>query len=352
MRPAGRRVGRGRAVGRGDGGVSRPARSSSSRRTTCAAGRPRGRAAGCGCRCNPLSQADGDRRGPRRPAHVPASTRSGEHYDAARVDALLDAGPQMVAFFEQNTALQFVSGTRIADIQETLPGAGTGGRSVAPEAVQRPRARRELLRQAATAQVRDLVPRHGHHGRPRPAGVPARHAVAEVRSSTRAGASVRHVFDLATQRQGMQLVNGPALGRPADEVRRRPRRRAMGVVAGDAPADRRRRRTRRGGRHAGRRGDDPRQARRRAGRRRIPARRRRAGARAVRRARPTGSEALDAAAGGVHGDGIAPRRSRPAASCRPQRRLAGGVVPGFARARTAAAASASTRTSSTAASPA
>ena len=30
-----------------------------------------------------------------------------EHFDAARVDAFLEAGPKAVEFFEQNTALQF-----------------------------------------------------------------------------------------------------------------------------------------------------------------------------------------------------------------------------------------------------
>ena len=48
---------------------------------------------------------------------------------------LLDAGRHMVAFFEQNTALQFVSGTWIADIQGHVPGAGTGGRSVGPKPI-------------------------------------------------------------------------------------------------------------------------------------------------------------------------------------------------------------------------
>jgi succinate dehydrogenase/fumarate reductase flavoprotein subunit len=71
---------------------------------------------------NPLSQAEGVVEDLDRPRtylkHV-----LGEHYDAARVDALLDAGRHMVAFFEQNTALQFVSGTWIADIQGHVPWA-------------------------------------------------------------------------------------------------------------------------------------------------------------------------------------------------------------------------------------
>jgi succinate dehydrogenase/fumarate reductase flavoprotein subunit len=54
----------------------------------------------------------------------------GEHFDAARVDAFLEAAPHMVSFFERHTALQFADGNGIADIHGDTPGAGTGGRSV------------------------------------------------------------------------------------------------------------------------------------------------------------------------------------------------------------------------------
>src|SRR4029453_11665186 len=91
---------------------------------------------------NPLSQADGiveDVELPRTYLrHV-----LGDRFDAARVDALLAAGPHMVAFFQNRTSLQFVSGTWIADIQGHVPGAGTGGPAVGPPPLPRPPARED-----------------------------------------------------------------------------------------------------------------------------------------------------------------------------------------------------------------
>ena len=128
---------------------------------------------------NPLSQADGiveDIDAPR----TYLKHALGENYDEPRVEALLQNARHMVAFFEKHTSLQFVSGTWIADIQGDLPGAGTGGRSVGPKPYQRPQAAQGPARAGPPAAVRDVVPRHGHHGRPGPAGVPARHPVAAV----------------------------------------------------------------------------------------------------------------------------------------------------------------------------
>ena len=54
----------------------------------------------------------------------------GNNFDAPRIDAFLAAAPEMVAFHEAHTALKFEGGNRICDTYGTLPGAGTGGRSV------------------------------------------------------------------------------------------------------------------------------------------------------------------------------------------------------------------------------
>ncbi len=81
---------------------------------------------------NPLAQADGIIEDPRLPREYLRHIL-GDRYDPARVEAFLTAGPHMVAFFHRHTALQFVSGTWIADIQGHVPGAGAGGRSVAPK---------------------------------------------------------------------------------------------------------------------------------------------------------------------------------------------------------------------------
>ncbi|PFH20510.1 FAD-dependent oxidoreductase [Burkholderia sp. JKS000303] len=53
----------------------------------------------------------------------------GAQFDAAKADALLERGPEMIEFFERHTAVRFVDGNRIPDFH-TTPGAGTGGRSV------------------------------------------------------------------------------------------------------------------------------------------------------------------------------------------------------------------------------
>ncbi|AOX27115.1 FAD-binding dehydrogenase [Pseudomonas aeruginosa] len=51
----------------------------------------------------------------------------GERYDAARIDAFLEACPHMVAFFERHTHLRFVDGNGIPDMHGDTPGAAEGG---------------------------------------------------------------------------------------------------------------------------------------------------------------------------------------------------------------------------------
>jgi succinate dehydrogenase/fumarate reductase flavoprotein subunit len=65
---------------------------------------------------------------------------AGEHFDAARVDAFLEAGPKAVEFFENNTSLQFDLGPTFADYHPTAPGGMDAGRSI----VARPIDGREL----------------------------------------------------------------------------------------------------------------------------------------------------------------------------------------------------------------
>ncbi|RJG46159.1 FAD-dependent oxidoreductase [Mesorhizobium sp. DCY119] len=55
---------------------------------------------------------------------------TGEHYDSARVDAFLEAGPKAVEFFESNTSLQFDLGPTFADYHPTAPGGMDAGRSI------------------------------------------------------------------------------------------------------------------------------------------------------------------------------------------------------------------------------
>lgn len=158
---------------------------------------------------NPLSQADGVVEGPEPPRtflrHV-----LGERYDEARVEAWLEAGPHMVAFFERNTALQFVSGTWIADIRGDLPGAGTGGRSVAP----RPYSARKLGRRLL-AKLRPQLYETSLLGMGIMAGPDLQaflHATRSPRAFLHAGRRIAaHAADLALHRRGQHLVNGQAL---------------------------------------------------------------------------------------------------------------------------------------------
>ncbi|WP_295813067.1 FAD-dependent oxidoreductase [uncultured Nitratireductor sp.] len=74
---------------------------------------------------------------------------AGEHFDAARVDAFLDAGPKAVEFFEEKTALKFDLGPTFADYHPDAPGGMPGGRSI----VARPFDGRELK-----SEIRRLRP--------------------------------------------------------------------------------------------------------------------------------------------------------------------------------------------------
>ncbi|MGR3376536.1 FAD-dependent oxidoreductase [Salipiger abyssi] len=55
---------------------------------------------------------------------------TGDKFDAARVDAFLEAGPKAVDFFEKNTTLQFDLGPTFSDYHPTAPGGMDGGRSI------------------------------------------------------------------------------------------------------------------------------------------------------------------------------------------------------------------------------
>lgn len=65
---------------------------------------------------------------------------TGAHFDEARIDAFLEAGPKAVEFFEQQTRLQFDLGPTFADYHPGAPGGMDGGRSI----VARPFDGREL----------------------------------------------------------------------------------------------------------------------------------------------------------------------------------------------------------------
>src|SRR5258706_12998331 len=133
----------------------------------------------------------------------------GNNFNEAKVEAFLEAAPRMVAFFAQNTALQFEDGNRICDTYGNVPGAGTGGRSVIAAPFD---ARRlgDLVR-----QLRHPLRETTFMGMTIQAG-PDLAAFMNVTRSPRAFAHVahrfgRHLIDLARHHRGMQLRNGLAL---------------------------------------------------------------------------------------------------------------------------------------------
>ncbi len=133
----------------------------------------------------------------------------GTHYDADRIEAFLDAAPRMVAFYERQTALQFIDGNKIPDMHGTLPGAALGGRSVCAA----PFDGRELGPLVRT--LRPPLPEISFLGMGIASGADVGHflnAMRSARSFVYVGRRVaRHLLDLARYRRGMQLVNGNAL---------------------------------------------------------------------------------------------------------------------------------------------
>lgn len=134
----------------------------------------------------------------------------GEHYDAAMIDAFLEAGPNMVTFFEKHTALQFADGNAIADIHGDTPGAGTGGRSVIAAPYDGRNVDKSLLR-----RLRKTMKETSFMGMPIMAG-PDLGAFLSITRSLPALLHVtrrfsRHLWDLAFHGRALQLVNGVAL---------------------------------------------------------------------------------------------------------------------------------------------
>ena len=133
----------------------------------------------------------------------------GERYEPAMIDAFLEAGPRMVAFFEQHTRLQFADGNAIADIHGDTPGAGTGGRSVIAAPYNGREAGKLLKRLRKTMRETSFM------GMPIMAG-PDLAAFLNLTRSLPAAWHVtkrftRHLMDLALHGRALQLVNGVAL---------------------------------------------------------------------------------------------------------------------------------------------
>jgi succinate dehydrogenase/fumarate reductase flavoprotein subunit len=157
---------------------------------------------------NPLAKRAGIDEDPEQP-RIYLRNELGDRYDASRVDAFLDNGPKMVAFFEQQTALQFVDGNAIPDVHGKVPGAGTQGHQV----IAAPCDGRELG--PLLERLRKTMRETSFMGMPIMAGAD----LAAFLTMTRSFSSLlhvskrfaRHLIDLSLYGRAMQLVNGVAL---------------------------------------------------------------------------------------------------------------------------------------------
>lgn len=79
--------------------------------------------------CSPVAEAAGVQ-DDRAAARTYLQSEAGNFFDAARVDAFLEAGPRMVEWFTKETAVDFFLGPSFADYHPTAPGGSDGGRSI------------------------------------------------------------------------------------------------------------------------------------------------------------------------------------------------------------------------------
>ncbi|WP_084350814.1 FAD-dependent oxidoreductase [Millisia brevis] len=135
--------------------------------------------------------------------------RLGDNFNEAKVDAYLTGAPEMVDFFEERTALQFVPGAA-ADIHGGSPGAASGHRQVAPKPVRLTRLGPDVAR-----LLRRQMWETSFLGMGIMAGPDLQaflHSTRSARAFLHCAKRVsRHALDLAVHRRGQSLVNGTAL---------------------------------------------------------------------------------------------------------------------------------------------
>ncbi|MEO5794288.1 MAG: FAD-dependent oxidoreductase [Rhodoferax sp.] len=133
----------------------------------------------------------------------------GAQFDAARVQAFLEAGPRMVEFFRSQTALQFIDGNGVPDFHGRNPHAALGGRSMCAA----PFDGRRLG--AHIAQLKPPLSETTLWGMGIASGVELRHFFNALRKPASlwfvTQKVLRHFGDLLRYRRGMRLVNGNAL---------------------------------------------------------------------------------------------------------------------------------------------
>lgn len=157
---------------------------------------------------NPLAQAAGIQ----EPLEVPLNYlrhELGQGFDEARARTYLQYAPQMVAFFQNNTALQFIDGNAIPDFHGHTPDAGVGGRSVCAA----PFDARQLG--ANLARLKPPLYEMTFLGMGIASGADLRHFIQSRDTLASfwyvAKRTLIHAKDLLLHRRGMRLVNGNAL---------------------------------------------------------------------------------------------------------------------------------------------
>lgn len=157
---------------------------------------------------NPVAKAHGVDEDPNAPRRYLEAVL-GNNFNPELVDAFLGAAPEMVGFFEKETALQFDPGLHIPDTYGDQSGAGTGGRSV----IAKPYDGRGLGRDIKL--LRRPLRETSFWGMTIQAGPDLKAFMTATRSLSSALHVARrlgrHLIDLAIHRRGMQLRNGNAL---------------------------------------------------------------------------------------------------------------------------------------------
>jgi succinate dehydrogenase/fumarate reductase flavoprotein subunit len=158
--------------------------------------------------CNPVVKRHGVDEDPAEPRRYLQAVL-GDNFNPALVDAFLAAAPQMIGFFERETALQFDPGLLIPDTYSHQPGAGMGGRSV----IAQPFDGRAL--KADINRLRRPLPETSFWGLPIQAGADLKAFMSATRSVRSALYVAKrlglHLWDLARHGRAMQLRNGNAL---------------------------------------------------------------------------------------------------------------------------------------------
>lgn len=134
---------------------------------------------------------------------------AGNHYNAANVDAFLEAGPEAIAFFERETQVQFEPASAFSDYHPTAPGGMAGGRSIKAQPYRAQGLGDELKR------LRPPLPELTFAGLMIGSGPELKHFFNVTRSLTSvayvAGRLASHARDVALNGRGMLLTNGNAL---------------------------------------------------------------------------------------------------------------------------------------------